>query len=193
MSMSECRFPGMSASRALALLVPAVVAVGGIAFEARAQLQPELGVEASADEIAGWALTIMPDGAGLPPGSGTAVEGASVYASKCLACHGPEGRDGLNDRLVGGHGTIGDPAPDKTVGSYWPYATTLFDYVRRAMPFTEPQSLSDDEVYAVTAYLLALNGIIEDNDVVDAASLPAIEMPNAGNFFSVYDADAGQR
>jgi mono/diheme cytochrome c family protein len=176
------------AGRFVAGVAPAVVVLAQlIASSAVAQELPALGVEATPDEIAGWALSIMPDGSGLPPGSGTPADGAVVFHQKCMACHGAEGQGGPNDQLVGGHGTIAGPAPVKTVGSYWPYATTIFDYVRRAMPFTAPQSLSDDEVYAVTAYLLSLNGIIDDDTVIDAKTLPEVEMPNGGNFFRAYE------
>ena len=135
-------------------------------------------------EIAALDVSIGPDGAGLPPGSGTPKQGAEVYATKCLACHGPEGANGINDRLVGGQGTLTSAAPVKTIGSYWPYATTVFDYVRRAMPYPAPHSLSDAEAYAVTAYLLHLNGIIGADDVMDATSLPKVKMPNRGGFSS---------
>ena len=145
---------------------------------------PSLGVPASADEIAAIDVSIGPDGAGLPPGSGTPKQGAEVYATKCLACHGPEGASGVNDRLVGGQGTLTSATPVKTIGSYWPYATTVFDYVRRAMPYPAPHSLGDDEAYAVTAYLLHLNGIIGANDVMDATSLPKVKMPNRDGFRS---------
>ena len=145
---------------------------------------PSLGVAVSADEIAAMDVSIGPDGAGLPPGSGTPKQGAEVYATKCLACHGSEGANGINDRLVGGQGTLTSATPVKTIGSYWPYATTVFDYVRRAMPYPAPHSLSDAEAYAVTAYLLHLNGIIGADDVMDAASLPKVKMPNRGGFKS---------
>ncbi len=145
---------------------------------------PSLGVTVSATEIAAMDVDIGPDGAGLPPGSGTPKQGAEVYATKCLACHGSEGANGLNDRLVGGHGTLTSAAPVKTIGSYWPYATTLFDYVRRAMPYPAPHSLSDAEAYAVTAYLLHLNGIIGADEVMDAGSLPRVKMPNRAGFRS---------
>lgn len=178
--------PERAAAR-IALVLAALVT----ARAAMAQENPGLGVPASEEQIAGWALTILPDGTGLPAGSGTAVEGETIYRQKCLACHGEEGRGGPNDPLAGGHGTIATPSPVKTVGSYWPYATTIFDYVRRAMPFTQPMSLSDNEVYALTAYLLALNGIIDD-EVMNAETLPAVEMPNAGNFVWAYEpAEAG--
>ena len=124
-----------------------------------------------------------PDGAGLPPGRGTVAQGEAVYAAKCQACHGEKGAGKPNDRLVGGMGTLApDKAPVKTVGSYWPYATTLFDYVRRAMPWQQPKSLTNDEVYAVSAYILNLNGIIGPNDVMDAQSLPKVKMPNKDGF-----------
>ena len=147
-----------------------------------AQEGPELGVAVTPEQIEGWALTILPDGTGLPPGSGTARVGAGIYAAKCVACHGADGTGGTNDQLAGGHGTIATAAPVRTVGSYWPYATTVFDYVRRAMPLTQPQSLTNDEVYALTAYLLHINGIVAEDDVIDARALPRVEMPNRANF-----------
>jgi mono/diheme cytochrome c family protein len=145
---------------------------------------PALGVPASAEEIAAMDISVGPDGAGLPVGSGTPKQGAAVYAAKCIVCHGPEGANGVNDRLVGGQGTLTGATPVKTIGSYWPYATTVFDYVRRAMPYPAPHSLSDAEAYAVTAYLLQLNGIIGADDVMDATSLPKVKMPNQGGFVS---------
>jgi cytochrome c len=136
----------------------------------------------SAEEIAAMDISIGPDGAGLPTGSGTPKQGAEVYAAKCIVCHGPEGANGVNDRLAGGQGTLTSATPVKTIGSYWPYATTVFDYVRRAMPYPTPHSLSDGEAYAVTAYLLHLNGIIGADDVMDARSLPKVKMPNQAGF-----------
>ncbi|HET8699321.1 MAG TPA: cytochrome c [Gammaproteobacteria bacterium] len=149
---------------------------------------PNLGVPATAAQVAGWDVSIAPDGAGLPPGSGTAMQGAAVYAAKCIACHGEKGAGRPNDQLVGGVGSIGTSNPVRTVGSYWPYATTLFDYIRRAMPVIAPQSLSNDEVYALTAYLLALNGVIEDGAVMNASTLPRVTMPNRDNFVWAYGA-----
>ncbi|MCZ6585525.1 MAG: cytochrome c [Gammaproteobacteria bacterium] len=153
---------------------------------ASAQESPNLGVTPSPELIAAWDISVAADGTGLPPGSGTANDGTSVYTRNCLACHGQEGEGLLHDRLVGGHGTIGGPAPTKTVGSYWPYATTIFDYIRRAMPYLQPQTLSDDETYALTAYLLYLNGIIDADQVMNAATLPEVEMPNLKNFVLAY-------
>lgn len=149
---------------------------------------PNLGVPATAEQVAGWDVSIGPDGAGLPPGSGTAAQGAAVYAAKCLACHGEKGAGKPNDQLVGGQGTIASPNPVRTIGSYWPYATTLFDYIRRAMPVVAPQSLTNDEVYALTAYLLSLNGVVPDDAVMTAATLPKVAMPNRANFVSAYGA-----
>ena len=142
-----------------------------------------LGRVATPDEIASWDISIGPDGAGLPPGQGTPKQGETVYAEKCVACHGEKGAGKPNDQLVGGRGSLsGDQVPVKTVGSFWPYATTLFDYIRRAMPLNAPKSLSDDEVYAVSAYILRLNGIIGEADAMDAQTLPQVQMPNRDGF-----------
>ena len=145
-----------------------------------AQETPKLGVPASAADVAGWDISISPDGAGLPPGSGTAVQGKAIYELKCIACHGADGQGQINDRLAGGHGTLTSESPVKTIGSYWPYATTVFDYVRRAM------SLTDEEAYALTAYLLAVNGIIDEGEQMNATTLPRVEMPNRDNFVWAY-------
>ena len=162
-----------------------VLVAAGCAAPARVET-PNLGRPATAAEIAGWDISVGPDGVGLPAGSGTALKGAAVYEQKCQACHGAKGAGQPNDRLAGGHGTLASKTPVRTIGSYWPYATTVFDYVRRAMPYTQPQSLSDDEVYAVTAYLLQLNGIIGEADEMNAQTLPKVTMPNRGNFVIVY-------
>jgi cytochrome c len=153
-----------------------------------AQETPNLGRPATPAEIAGWDISIPPDGTGLPPGSGTPDQGAVVYAQKCQSCHGEKGAGKPNDQLVGGQGTLASTSPVRTIGSYWPYATTVFDYVRRAMPYTQSQSLSNDEVYAVTAYLLHLNGIIGAQDVMNAQTLPQVKMPNRDNFIVFYPA-----
>ena len=168
-------------TRSLAAVVIVLVAVMGYTGSA-AQETPHLGRPATSAEIAGWDISIPPDGAGLPEGSGTSAQGAKVYATKCIACHGPEGTGAVNDRLVGGRGTLTTTAPVKTIGSYWPYATTLFDYIRRAMPYPEPHSLTSAETYALTAYLLHLNGVIAADAVMDAKTLPKVQMPNRGNF-----------
>jgi len=156
-----------------------------IASAALAQA-PQLGQPIAPADIAAWDISISPDGMGLPPGRGTAIEGEAIYVAKCQACHGEKGTkpgDALAGALVGGMGTLApDKTPIKTVGSFWPYATTLFDYVRRAMPFQESKSLTADELYAVSAYILNLNGIIGPNDVKDAHSLPKVRMPNRDGF-----------
>lgn len=141
-----------------------------------------LGSAAKADEIKAWDSAISPDGRELPTGGGTAVEGSKVYAAKCAACHGKTGREGPNDVLVGGQGTLDTTKPIKTVGSYWPYATTVWDYINRAMPFDKPGSLTSNEVYAVTAYLLSLNKIIHEDEVMNAKTLPEVKMPNRSGF-----------
>lgn len=141
-----------------------------------------LGRTPKPDEIKAWDFAISPDGKELPPGSGSAVEGAKIYAANCAACHGKTGKEGPNDVLVGGQGTLNTNKPVKTVGSYWPYATTVWDYINRAMPYGKPGSLSADEVYAVTAYLLSLNGIIKEDAVMNAKTLPQVKMPNRNGF-----------
>lgn len=141
-----------------------------------------LGHPPSEEQIRAWDIDVTPFGDGLPPGRGSAKEGTNVYAVKCAACHGQKGIEGPAPRLVGGIGTLATADPVKTVGSYWPYATTVFDYVRRAMPLTSPQSLSADETYAVVAWILAQNGIIPPDRVMDASTLPKVEMPNRKGF-----------
>ncbi|MDE1143715.1 MAG: cytochrome c [Paraburkholderia tropica] len=141
-----------------------------------------IGTPLDASAIAAWDIDIAPDGRGLPPGSGDVQTGARVFAQKCAACHGAQGEGLIGDPLVGGSGTLRSTAPKRTVGSYWPYATTLFDYIRRAMPYNAPQSLSADEVYAVSAWILNRNGIVPDDARLDAHSLAAVRMPNRDGF-----------
>ena len=143
---------------------------------------PNLGRTPTPQEIRAADISIPPSGAGLPAGSGDAKAGAQVYASKCLACHGEKGAGKPADVLVGGIGSLATPKPLRTVGSYWPYATTLFDYTRRAMPLQNPKTLTDDEVYAVSAYILFLNGIIAENASMNAQTLPLVKMPNRDGF-----------
>jgi mono/diheme cytochrome c family protein len=133
--------------------------------------------------VARWDRDVRPDGAGLPPGQGSVAQGGDVYLSRCVACHGPTGTEGPYDVLVGG-GPWGDSGPPRrrTVGNYWPYATTLFDYITRAMPQNAPGSLTADETYAVIAWLLARNGIVGEDAVLDAGSLPAVVMPARDRF-----------
>ena len=143
---------------------------------------PNLGRAATAQEVAAWDISVPPSGAGLPAGSGTPKQGQAVYVAQCQSCHGAKGAGSPADRLVGGVGTLGTDQQVMTVGSFWPYATTLFDYTRRAMPTTKPLSLTNDEVYAVTAYLLFLNGIIREDQVMNAQTLPQVRMPNRDGF-----------
>jgi mono/diheme cytochrome c family protein len=168
----------MCTLKSLALAVTFVAAAPAALAQA-----PQFGQPIAPADIAPWDISIGPDGAGLPPGSGTATQGEAIYVAKCQACHGEKGSGKPNDALAGGVGTLApDKVPMKTVGSFWPYATTLFDYVRRAMPFQDTQSLTSDELYAVSAYILHLNGIVAANEVLDAQSLPKVRMPNRDGF-----------
>ncbi|HEX7906933.1 MAG TPA: cytochrome c [Paraburkholderia sp.] len=150
----------------------------------------DIGTPLTEQDLAAWNIDVAPDGRGLPAGSGDVVTGAHLFAAKCAACHGAQGQGGLGDQLIGGQGTLTSAKPKRTVGSYWPYATTLFDYIRRAMPYNAPESLSADEVYALSAFLLNQNGIVPANTLLDAASLPRVAMPNRGGF--VADPRPGQ-
>lgn len=141
-----------------------------------------LGRPATAADIAGWGAIVGPEGAELPPGGATAAAGRAVYDRRCAACHGPTGTEGPDDRLAGGRDSLATDEARKTVGSYWPAATTLWDYVYRAMPFNQPGSLTAEEVYAAVAYVLFLNDLVGEDDLIDAAALPRIEMPNRDGF-----------
>jgi cytochrome c len=162
----------------------AVLAVFALASATRAQEQSPYGIGRSATptEIAGWNIDIDRDGNNLPPGSGSVSRGREVFKQQCSACHGAKGEGGVGDKLVGGQGTLPTPKPIRTVGSYWPYAPTLFDYIRRAMPQNAPQSLSNEDVYAVSAYILHLNGLLPADAGLDAKTLSAIKMPNRSMF-----------
>ena len=175
----------MSTHKPTQWLLITTMAVGSLP----AYAGPNLGETAAPEKIAAMDISVTPDGENLPPGSGTTTEGEAVYQSNCLRCHGPEGGGGENlaDPLVGGIGSLTTESPVKTVGSFWPYATTLFDYIRRAMPLDVPMSLTDDQVYAVSAYILQLNGIVEPDAVMNAESLPAVVMPNRDGFVSVME------
>lgn len=152
------------------------------ATAAQAQSPYGIGRAATPAEIAGWNIDIDRDGHNLPPGNGSVSQGHEIFDQQCAACHGTKGEGGIGDRLVGGQGTLAMPKPVRTVGSYWPYAPTLFDYIRRAMPQNAPQSLSNDEVYAVSAYILHMNGLVPADATLDAKTLSAIKMPNRGMF-----------
>jgi mono/diheme cytochrome c family protein len=177
---------GKMTSAALA----AAIATSGIA---RAAERFDFGRPATPQEIAGWDIDVSPDGAGLPPGHGDVRQGEAIFADKCASCHGAHGEGKPMDRLVGGSGTLRDKKPEKTVGSFWPYSTTLFDYVWRAMPLNAPQSLTPDEVYAVSAYVLFLNGIVPQDTTLDANNLAKVKMPNRDGFVSAYPSGEADR
>jgi mono/diheme cytochrome c family protein len=144
---------------------------------------PNLGKPIDEAAIAAWDISILPDGTGLPKGGGTPAQGAVIYADKCASCHGDNGKGGgpaaavVSDREI-----AGISAAQKTIKNFWPYSTTIFDFIRRAMPFQMPRSLTDDEVYALTAYILAENKLISANDTMNAQTLPKVKMPNRDNF-----------
>jgi S-disulfanyl-L-cysteine oxidoreductase SoxD len=148
-------------------------------------LVPKLGQPLSREEAARWDLSVFPDGRGLPAGRGTAVEGATLFAQHCAVCHGPGGHGATAEELAGGSSPLNSKSPDKTIGLYWPYATTIFDFTRRAMPMFAPGSLSADEVYAITAYLLFVNGVIAERDEMNADTLPRVRMPNRNGFVGI--------
>jgi len=175
----------------VANIVALLIAAG--AAPAAAQL-PTYGVgrPPTAEEVKTWDLTVPPDGQGLPPGSGTSALGKPIYAERCASCHGEKGEDPKYSPLVGGHGTLATAKPIQTIGSFWQYATTLWSYIRRTQPFDEPGSLTAEQVYAVTAYLLHLNGIIGEQDVMDAQTLPLVKMPNRDGFVPDPRPDVGQ-
>lgn len=162
-------------------ILTGILIVFATVFPADAQ---QLGDPISESDVIPWDISITPDGRGLPPGAGTAVEGAAIYADKCSACHGEAAKNGPAGSMAGGIGQLSQGEHKKTLGSYWPYPTTVFDYVRRAMPYQSPGSLTDKEVYAVTAYLLNLSGIVSKHYVLDADSLPFVRMPNRDGFVS---------
>ena len=168
-------------TRELALAAFAVLA---LVDTTRAQAQGAYGIgqTATAPEIAGWNIDIDRDGHNLPPASGSVGHGREVYDQQCAACHGAKGEGGIGDQLDGGQGTIATPKPVRTVGSYWPYAPTLFDYIRRAMPQNAPQSLDNNDVYAVSAYILNLNGLLPADATLNGKTLSAIKMPNRNMF-----------
>jgi S-disulfanyl-L-cysteine oxidoreductase SoxD len=170
-------------TRRSALNVTALVALSLFAAPAVGQ-GPNLGQPISQADLAPWDLTIMPDGTGLPPGSGTPAQGEALFAADCAICHGDNGKGGIAEAVVVDNPPpLSGPGSIKSIGSFWPASTSIFDFIRRAMPFTQPRSLSDDQVYALTAYLLYMNKVIGEAEVMDAKSLPQVKMPNRDNFF----------
>lgn len=159
-----------------------LMAAWSVAALVRAADGPKLGRELTPEEVRKVDITVAPDGSGLPPGSGSVAAGAAVYAQKCQSCHGQDGAGKPQDQLTGGVGSLASGKPVKTPVSFWPSATTVFDYIRRAMPISAPQSLTNNEVYAVTAYLLSIDGVVSKDAVLDAKSLPQVKMPNREGF-----------
>jgi len=188
MSMRKC-----SAAR-LSIVLPSVLlalSFGGVSASAQTAgaPAPKLGKPVSEADVKQWDIAVLPDGTNLPPGSGTPAQGAKIYAEKCVACHAEGGKGGGSPGagpLVGGEPLNVGIDVAKTIANYYAYATTVFDYIRRAMPYYAPRSLKDDEVYALTAYILSLNKLIGDNDVIDAKTLPQVKMPNRDNFILPY-------
>lgn len=172
-----------SARRRLRWLIGLAAITTALAVCCAAQ-SPKYGVghTPASDEIRALGVTVAPDGTGLPEGSGTAAEGRAIFATRCAKCHGEKGEGGDGPVLVGGQGTLATAKPLKTVGSFWPYATTLWDYVNRAMPFNQPGLLSHSQVYAVVAYVLHLNGIVGETQTLNAKTLPSVRMPNRDGF-----------
>ena len=168
----------------------AMMLAGAVALAAQS---PKYGVgrPPTPEQIRDLGVAIAPDGNGLPEGSGTVAAGREVFAARCSKCHGEKGEGAVGPVLVGGRGTLATAKPLKTVGSYWPYATTVWDYVNRAMPFDQPGLLKPPEVYAVVAYILNLNGIIGNDQVMDAKSLPKVKMPNRDGFVADPRPDVG--
>ncbi|MEE2777403.1 MAG: cytochrome c [Acidobacteriota bacterium] len=176
--MSRCSATCRLGRAAVALLV-AMLAATAIAAQER---RFDVGHAPTSEEFGAWSGSAFPDGTGLPPGQGTAREGAALYREACFVCHGHNARGDQAAALVGGRDTLTESRPKRTVESYWPYATTLWDYTKRSMPYEEPGSLTDDQVYAVVAYVLNLAGLVEEDEIVDADSLPQIRMPNRDGF-----------
>jgi S-disulfanyl-L-cysteine oxidoreductase SoxD len=175
--------------RSLALAAAAFAFAASVAVRAQ---EFGLGRTPTAEEVRRLDISIPPSGEGLPQASGTVERGKTVYDTQCLRCHGATGREGPQEALVGGRGSLVTAKPLKTVGSYWPYATTLWDYVNRAMPFDRPGTLPADDVYAVVAYVLRLNDLIGDGEVMDHTTLPKVRMPNRDGFFPDDRPDAGK-
>jgi S-disulfanyl-L-cysteine oxidoreductase SoxD len=173
----------------VAVLLVAAAAPAQSPRSSEASTSPNLGRPISEADVKNWDIAVLPNGVGLPAGQGTPQEGAKIYAEKCSACHGEGGRGGVAPfypALVGGLPLTSGIETTKTIANYYAYATTVFDYVRRAMPYNAPRSLTDHEVYALTAYILSLNKLIGENDVMDAQTLPKVKMPNRDNFIMPY-------
>jgi S-disulfanyl-L-cysteine oxidoreductase SoxD len=169
----------------LAVLLLASVPHAVRAFRPAVSDQSGLGRTPTADELKAIDVDVLPDGRGLPPGSGTVKTGREVYSRHCASCHGATGVEGPSNALAGGQGSLVSSRPIKTVGSFWPYAPTLWDYINRAMPYQQPGTLTVDEVYSVTAYVLRLNGLVSDDVTLNRETLPQVKMPNRQGFVRV--------
>lgn len=182
--MLACKNHNLHATCAAAAAAGLALALTTLFLSAPAGAAEKYGFGAPATDaqIKAWDINVFADGKGLPPGSGTVAAGRDLYNTQCLSCHGAKGEGGIGDRLAGGQGTLASAKPIRTVGSYWPYAPTLFDYIRRTMPLTAPQSLTDEQVYAVTGYVLFLNDLAKEGDTIDARTLTDLKMPNRDGF-----------
>jgi cytochrome c len=182
MSTPDISFPASKRGCAMVTTSFAILMLASCAGREARQAAPQLGEALSPRHLAQFQFRVGADGKGLPEGSGTAKQGADVFARYCAACHGNRGQGGSAEELVGGTQALDSASPDRTVGRYWPFATTLFDYTRRAMPPNAPGSLTDDEVYAVTAWLLNKEGLIASDFSLNAQALPKVTMPNRNGF-----------
>jgi cytochrome c len=180
----------MSTPRLVAFILALVTGGGLLAQGAR---RFDVGHAPSDDDLAAWGASVFPDGKGLPPGQGSVQEGQVLYRQKCFVCHGHNARGDQAAALVGGRGSLTEARPQRTVESFWPWATTLWDYTKRAMPYEQPGSLTDDETYAIVAYVLYLGGLLEADAVLDGERLPQIEMPNRDGFIPDPRPDTGSR
>jgi S-disulfanyl-L-cysteine oxidoreductase SoxD len=186
LEMSPCK---TLAATLLCVTLGAVAASAQSSPQSSSIASPHLGRPVSEADIKSWDIAVLPNGVGLPAGQGTPQEGATIFAEKCSACHGEAARGGVAPfypALVGGAPLTSGIETRKTIANYYAYATTIFDYIRRAMPYSAPRSLSDHEVYALTAYILSLNKLIGESDTMDARTLPKVKMPNRDNFIMPY-------
>ena len=169
------------------ILILVLIAIGINFLFARSVNTPRLGQEVTPEEVAAWDISIFPDGEGLPEGEGSVYEGEKIYQAECMICHGKNGFGDTADQLAGAEISLISEYPEKTIGSYWPYATTLFDFIRRSKPMNTPGSLTNNQVYALTAYLLYLNDLIGKDEKMMALTLPKVEMPNQDGFINIYE------
>ena len=169
------------------ILILVLIAIGINFLFARSENTPGLGQEVTPEEVAAQDISIFPDGEGLPEGEGSVHEGEKIYQAECMVCHGKNGSGHTADQLAGAEMSLISEYPEKTIGSYWPYATTLFDFIRRSKPMNAPGSLTNNKVYALTAYLLYLNDLIGKDEKMTALTLPKVEMPNQDGFINIYE------